>query len=160
MPPRTKVPNLVTSDIMPGAPAAPVDVGLTDAEINADLEALGVDYDPAAPREDRLELREIGRAMRAENGEPEPAPPSTGGAPEPGPEPVQPEVGAVLRRGSSPPATAPTGPMCTVRITKAGHGQVYTGKARPRTYSWNDEIALPREIGEQLEARHFGEVLD
>ena len=40
------------------------DVGLTDAEINADLEALGVEFDPASDREVRLALRAAGRAQR------------------------------------------------------------------------------------------------
>lgn len=46
------------------APAEPTVDGLTDVEINADLEALKVEFDPRDPTEVRLALRDEARAAR------------------------------------------------------------------------------------------------
>jgi hypothetical protein len=77
------------------------------------------------------------------------------------PEP-EPEAGAVLVKGAPPPAPKPVsaGDMCRVRITKAGHGQVHTGRTEPKTYTWGDEVLLPRSVGRALEGKNFGEILD
>ena len=89
-------------------------------------------------------------------------------APEPAAEPealppvTEPEAGAVLRKGAPPPAAVPHNPTdkCRVRITKAGHGKVHTGRENPKTYDWNDEVSLPRSVGRALEGKQFGEILD
>lgn len=72
---------------------------------------------------------------------------------------AEPAPGAVIYR-SAPPPPAAEGPLVKVRITKTGHGQVHTGKDDPKTYNWQDEVALPRTVAEALEARSFGEILE
>lgn len=69
------------------------------------------------------------------------------------------EPGTVLKKGAPPPAPkAGTAQeeMITVRITKAGHGEVHDGK--DGRYDWNDEVVLPRSVGESLEGRHYAEI--
>jgi hypothetical protein len=82
------------------------------------------------------------------------------------PEPAQPVVaGVVLQKGAAPAPPKPGTPaeeLVTVRITKAGHGQVHNGtdgvdNTSP-TYDWNDLVALPRSVAEALEGRHYAEV--
>ena len=72
---------------------------------------------------------------------------------------AEPAPGAVIYR-SAPPPPAVEGPLVKVRITKTGHGQVHTGQDDPKTYNWQDEVALPRTVAEALEARSFGEILE
>ena len=159
MPPRK---NMITSDQVarvrdPGAiatlepvPIAPVAEvgGLTEREINADLEALNITPDPTKPLEDRFMQRSEARAARAE------APaldPYVAKAIE------RAEVAPVLKAGTVPGA-ASNNPNCIVRITKAGHDQVHDG--RGGRYAWQAEVSLPRAVGKALEDRHFGEILD
>jgi hypothetical protein len=82
------------------------------------------------------------------------------------PEPVEAAPGQVLKRGAPPPPASPGKPgesLVRVRITKAGDGKVHTGagpnEADPEFYAWNDEVALPRSIGEALEDRHYAEII-
>lgn len=75
------------------------------------------------------------------------------------------EPGAVVTRGAPPPRpkAGPGSDMVLVRITKTGHGQVHTGATGTgvkKTYDWRDEVALPREIGQALEERSYGEILE
>lgn len=70
------------------------------------------------------------------------------------------QIGEVVKAGAPPSAVAGDADVCRVRITKAGHGKVHTGKARPKTYDWNAEVILPRDVGEALEAKAYAEVLD
>jgi hypothetical protein len=75
---------------------------------------------------------------------------------EPAPEGIAP--GEVLKKGAPPPKPGPGQKgeaLVTVRITKAGHGEVHDGKGG--RYDWNDEVALPRSVAEALEDRHFAE---
>lgn len=71
----------------------------------------------------------------------------------------QPAAGAVTRKGAPPPEVAPrrADDMCTVRITKTGHGQVHDGN--DGRYDWNDEVVLPVSVGRALEGRSFGEIV-
>lgn len=156
MPPRK---NMITSDQVarirdPGAIAPVAEVGgLTEREINADLEALQITPDPTAPLEDRFMQRSEARAARAEAPAPEPVAldPYVAKALE------RAEVAPVLKAGTAPGA-ASNNPNCTVRITKAGHDQVHDG--RGGRYAWQAEVSLPRVVGKALEDRHFGEILD
>lgn len=69
--------------------------------------------------------------------------------------------GAVLKKGAPPPEAKPRAKaddLVTVRITKAGHGQVHDGE--DGRYDWNDEVILPRSVGVALEGRNFGEIQD
>lgn len=165
MPPRK---NMITSDQVarvrdPGAiaslePLVPGQVvsytvggevgGLTEREINADLEALNVTPDPTAPLADRFMQRSEGRAARAEAPEWDAYVAKALG---------RAEVAPVLKAGTAPSA-ASDNPTCRVRITKAGHDQVHDG--RGGRYAWQAEVALPRAVGKALEDRHFGEILD
>lgn len=109
----------------------------------------GAAVEPTAPALDPYVTRPLENA--------EAASPTVAPAPEAAPV----EFGDVVKRGAAP-ASRPngSGASCTVRITKTGQGQVHTGQGSPQTYDWNDEIVLPREVGEALEAKHFAEVLD
>lgn len=71
-----------------------------------------------------------------------------------------PQIGEVVKPGAPPPVSHGSGGVCRVRITKAGHGKVHTGQNRPKTYDWNAEVVLPRDIGNALEAKAYAEVLD
>lgn len=44
------------------------------------------------------------------------------------------------------------------RVTKAGDQKIFTGKADPLHYRWNEMIVLPRSVAEQLELRNFVEI--
>lgn len=69
--------------------------------------------------------------------------------------------GAVLKKGAAPPSPsdgAPGEELVTVRITKAGHGEVHNGEGG--LYDWNDVVALPRSVAMSLEKRHYGEMQD
>lgn len=75
-----------------------------------------------------------------------------------------PKAGDVVKKGVPPPefAAARKDGMCTVRITKTGHGQVHTGNDDPngkKTYDWQDEVLLPVAVGKALETRSFGEIV-
>jgi len=119
---------------------------------------------------DRREAEGIGNpaAQPAAPPEPEPAPASSPPlnivttAPA-GPSEA-PQPGAVLKQGSPPPpepVRAGSGnDVCRVRITKQGHGKVFTGRATPKTYDWQAEVALPRRVARELEGRGYGEILD
>jgi hypothetical protein len=160
MPPRK---NMITSDqvgrvrdpatiaSLEPAPIAPVAAagGLTEREINADLEALNIEPDPTAPLADRLLQRNEARAARAEA--PVPLDPYVAKALE------RAEVAPVLKAGTAPSAGSDS-PTCRVRITKAGHNEVHDG--RGGRYAWQAEVSLPRAVGKALEERHFGEMLD
>lgn len=62
----------------------------------------------------------------------------------------------------SPVVAAPAEPAIIdgvkCRVTKAGDMKVFTGKADPLYYRWNDMIVLPREIAQNLETRNFVEI--
>jgi hypothetical protein len=68
--------------------------------------------------------------------------------------------GAVKKKGAPPPV--PTvieeGALVAVRITKAGHGLVFSG-VESETYDWNDEVVLEGPTAKALEDRHFVEIL-
>lgn len=57
---------------------------------------------------------------------------------------------------------APLNPNVSVRILKAGDGQVSTGKHHPRggdeLYEFGEIVDLPLDIAQALEARHFVEI--
>lgn len=74
------------------------------------------------------------------------------------------KVGDVLKKGSAPEAVAEPRKdgLCRVRITKSGHGKVANGKTdlnAQRYYDWNDEVELPRAVGEALEGRAYAEII-
>lgn len=74
-----------------------------------------------------------------------------------------PQAGDVLKPGAAPapePTRSGGSAMCRVRITKQGHGKVFTGRSTPKTYDWQAEVALPRGVALGLESKGYGEILD
>lgn len=61
-----------------------------------------------------------------------------------------------------PPVVAEPEPVIVdgvkCRVTKAGHEKIFTGKADPLHYRWNDMIVLPRSVADQLESRNYVEI--
>ena len=63
--------------------------------------------------------------------------------PEPAPEPIEQPSGTV---------------RC--RVTKKGAGKIFTGKADPKHFAWEEIIFIPLAAARQLEDRAFLEILD
>lgn len=121
-------------------------------EVDADLKAqmmekadrLGVKYDKRWKAE-RIEaaIADAALADKAEPPKPQVSPPSD---PQPAP---------VVATAIAEPVII-DGVKC--RVTKAGDQKIFTGKADPLHYRWNEMIVLPRSVAEQLELRNFVEI--
>lgn len=127
---------------MTDEPAEPVELELDlKAQLIAKADKLGVKIDKRWAVE-RIEAAIADHAMADPVAEPKPQV-----TPPPPPPPA-----AV----AEPEPVIVDGVKC--RVTKAGHEKIFTGKADPLHYRWNDMITLPRAVAEQLETRNFVEI--
>ncbi|MEO1042838.1 MAG: hypothetical protein AAFX52_11150 [Pseudomonadota bacterium] len=72
------------------------------------------------------------------------------------PDPEATPVDALVVEAAQPEAPDVPEGSCTARVTKAGHGKIFTGRQR-ETHNWGDVLTLPIERAQELEGRHYVE---
>jgi len=138
--------------------------GVWNAQMSWSVETLERKIGEAALRDQELPPEEPEAALEGdeeafEEAQPEEvAPESTD---EPAEEALEPEPAeeALEPEPAPEPIEQPSGTV-RCRVTKKGAGKIFTGKADPKHFAWEEIIFIPLAAARQLEDRAFLEILD
>ena len=97
--------------------------------------------------------------MPAETGEDVTIPPAFAEGSETTEEAPKPKAKTKRKTKAKPKPKAKDGKVTGV-VTKKGRGKIFTGSGMNNFYDWKDEISLPVETAEALEAKGWFEIND